>query len=206
MPAFAALAAILFGLYCQKKEINPVSVGDLNKTLQGVQFTIAQKTITGQVKDASDGSNLSGASVTVVDTTGGLDATLAAGMTDLNGRYEIPGIPVGTFLVLISKIGYIDASLTAYIRDNYWSVELQTAHLRHVSTQALIGAAGGTVDDRDEEGDVIRLSVPAGALDGDLMLSVTHMQGLEVPSYPPAHHLSFRPPISGPRAPCSRNP
>jgi hypothetical protein len=197
-PVIPVIGAVLFGLQCEKKAVDSDSMADFYSARQQNQIAAVNKAVTGQVKDAADGSKLIGADVTVVDTTRGLDRVLGTAKTDVNGQYEIWGVPEGTFLVFVSKSGYLDASVPAFIRGNYWSVELQTTYLRHVSSKALIGKAGGAVTDRDEEGDVIRLTVPADALDQDVLLSVTHLQGLEVPSYPPEHHLSVAAAYFGP--------
>jgi hypothetical protein len=193
-----ALTVAMIGLHCDHKKVNPVEPNELNKLLiaNGVQST--SKTITGRVADLVTTYGIPYATVTVIDTTDDLDIPIATGLSDLTGQYEIPGIPVGTFLVYFSKAGYIDGVAAAFITDAYWSVELQRVLLKPTSPGVVIGAAGGNVIDTDDEGDVIRLDVPAGALDANVSLSVTHLQGLEIPSFPPQGHLSFATAYFGP--------
>jgi hypothetical protein len=204
---FVIVTAMAFvGFQCAKKKVNPVSPGDLNKILQGQGVLSSTKTIIGHVEDRVTGFAVSNVEVTVIDTTNGLDVTVGAGTTDLTGKYEIPGIPVDTFLVYFSKPGYIDATLTAFVKENYWSVDGQMIYLQPVSQVVVIGAAGGNVKETDEEGDVISLDIPAGALDANTGISVTHLQGLEVPSYPPQNHLSFATAHFGPTGTSFKKP
>jgi len=163
------------------------------------------KTVSGQVQDASNASAVAGAAVAILDTTAGLDRTVGAGTTDAAGRYEIGGVPVGTFMVLISKPGYVDAATPALVRDN-WTDVLPRVLLKPVSVTAVIGAAGGTLTDRDGEGDVISLAVPAGALAANTQISMSHLQGLDVPPGAPAGRLSLAAAYFGPKGTTFANP
>jgi hypothetical protein len=194
------------GFHCAKKKVNPVEPGNLNKILQGQGLASSTKTIIGQVDDRVTGFAVSGVGVTVIDTTNGLNVIVGTGTTDLTGKYEIPGIPVDTLLVYFSKIGYIDAALTAFVKQNYWSVEVQTIFLKPVSQIIVIGSAGGNIKETDDEGDVISLDIPSGALDANIGISVTHLQGLEIPSYPPKNHLSFATAHFGPTGTSFKKP
>jgi len=204
---FVVVSAItIVGLRCDKKKVNPVEPKELSKLLQPQDLQSSTKTIIGHVADRVTGLGIINANVVVIDTTAGLNVPIGAGITDIAANFVIPGIPVGTFLVSISKIGYIDASVTAFVRENYNSVETQTTFLKPVSKGVVIGAAGGKVTDSDDEGDVITLDVPSGALDSDVSLSVTHLQGLEIPSIPPKGHLSFATAHFGPTGTLFKKP
>jgi hypothetical protein len=119
-------------------------------------------------------------------------------VSDATGKYVLNGVPVDTLLVLVTRSGYVNATLTAYIQAYYWSVDLKTTFMIPVSSQAVIGASGGAIADTDEEGDVIRLDVPAGALASDVQMALTHLQGREIPQVPPKGRLSFATAMVGP--------
>ncbi|KAA3612386.1 MAG: TonB-dependent receptor [Calditrichaeota bacterium] len=62
-------------------------------------FVFAQGTVSGTVTDAQSGDALPGANVIVVGTTYGAAA-------DANGDYEIENVPVGTYNLRVTFIGY----------------------------------------------------------------------------------------------------
>jgi len=180
-----------FSIQCSDKKVNPIAPAQLEKTLRLYSTSGTKRTITGLVRDFKTGLAISGARVTVIDTMGGASVIAASGTTDATGKYEIPGVPIATLLVDISKGGYIDATVTAFVRDYYWSVHIKTTFLIPVLPQNVIGPTGGLIQDTDEEGDVNTLSIPPGALNSDVVIALTHLQGSEIPSAPPKGHLSF---------------
>lgn len=62
------------------------------------QFVLAQKTITGTVKDAKDGSSIPGVNIVVKGTTAGTT-------TDLNGTYSLK-VPANAEALIFSFLGY----------------------------------------------------------------------------------------------------
>jgi hypothetical protein len=188
---FALIGIVAFSFSCQNKKVNPTEPGALERALWGNEIERGRRTITGTVKDLVTGLEMPNVTVFVIDSSRGLDTTVAVGTTDITGRFEIPGIPISTFLVYFTKSGYVDATVTAYVRQAYWSVDIRTTFLVPIGPKAVIGASGGNVIDTDEEGDAIRLDIPPGALDSDVEITVNHLQGVEVPSYPPRGRLSI---------------
>ncbi len=66
-------------------------------------FVFAQGTISGTVTDAQSGDGLPGANIVLVGTTYGAAA-------DANGEYTIDGVPVGSYELKVTFIGYKIAS------------------------------------------------------------------------------------------------
>jgi len=187
--AFTGIVVLL--LSCQNKKLNPTGPDALNNGLQAEELAKAKRTITGTVVDFVTGLPVKDVQVTVIDSTGGLNTTIATGKTNGVGRYDVRGIPVDTLLVYFSKDAYAEATITAFVLQTYWSVDLKTTRLIPRGPATVVGAAGGTVEDTDEEGDVIRVEFPPGAVNSDTEVSITHLQGVQVPSYPPKGRLSI---------------
>ncbi|MBN1894327.1 hypothetical protein JW906_07515 [bacterium] len=200
------LGILLIAFSCQNRKVNPLDPEPLGKVLPGYQIARVRRTITGLVMDRSTELAIPDVMVTVIDTTGGLDSTIAVGTTNLSGRFDIPGIPNDTLLVYFSKDGYIDATITAYVQYSYWSVDLKTTALIPLGMKAVIGSAGGSLTDTDEEGDIIRLDIPAGALNSDVEITITHLQGVDVPFYPPEGRLSYATAHFGPEGTLFQKP
>ncbi len=178
-------------IHCGSKKVNPIAPAQLEKTLRLYGTSGATRTITGLIHDFKTGLAISNATVTVIDTADGVAVVVASGSTDATGKYEIPGVPIATLLVYISKAGYIDATITAFVMDYYWRVHIKTTFLLPVLSQNVIGPSGGLIQDKDEEGDVIMLAIPSGALNSDVAVTLTHLQGRDIPSTPPEGRLSF---------------
>jgi hypothetical protein len=191
LPLIVLIGLAGLSIQCSNKKVNPIAPAQLEKTLRLYGTNGGKRTITGLIQDFKTGLAIPNASVTVIDTTGGAATIVASGSTDMTGKYVIPGVPIATLRVFISKGGYIDATVTAFVLDYYWSVHLKTTFLLPVSAQTLIGPLGGLIQDTDDEGDIIALNVPPGALSGDVGITLTHLQGSEIPSSPPKGHLSF---------------
>jgi hypothetical protein len=187
------LTAMIAGLFvqCSNQKVNPVDPSHVDETLRDYGTDGASRTVTGLLRDLQTGLGVAGATVTVIDTAGGGAARVATGVSDATGKYVLTGVPVDTLLVLVTRSGYADATLTAYIQAYYWSVDLKTTFMIPVSSQAVIGATGGRIEDTDEEGDVISLYIPSGALAAQTTVTLTHLQGREIPQVPPKGHLSF---------------
>ncbi len=185
-------------IQCSSKKVNPIAPAQLEKTFRLYGANGGKRTITGLIRDLKTGLEIPNAKVTVIDTAGGMAMVVASGFSDASGKYEIPGVPVATLLVYISKSGYIDATVTAFVREYYWSVHIKTTFLLPVLPQNLIGSSGGLIQDTDEEGDIITLNIPSGALNSNVSITLTHLQGSEVPSSPPDGRLSFATALLGP--------
>jgi hypothetical protein len=191
LPLILLIGLAGLSIQCSDKKVNPIAPAQLEKTLRLYSTSGTKRTVTGLVRDLKTGQQLPNAKVTVIDSTLEPDVIIASGYTDGTGKFEISGIPIDTFLVYISKSGYIDATLTAFVRDYYWSVHLKTTFLIPLAKEVTIGASGGFIEDTDEEGDVIRLDIPPDALNANVGITLTHLQGMEIPSYPPKGHLSL---------------
>jgi len=89
----------------------------------------------GTVKDIDSGDRLSGASVLIVGTTIG-------GSTDLDGDYRIDGIPLGTYKVRFSFMGYVTEAIPA-VRIEAGESEKLDVRLRREKG----AAASFTIDD-----------------------------------------------------------
>ena len=74
--------------------------------------------IAGRVTEAGTGSNLPGANVIIVGTTMGA-------ATDLYGRFIIPGVPLGTYQLTISYIGYQKKTISVTVPDGNKTVEIE---------------------------------------------------------------------------------
>jgi hypothetical protein len=202
------IIAVTAGLFiqCSNQKVNPVDPSKMDETLRQYGLDGGSRTVTGLIRDLQTGLPVSNATVTMIDTTGGGAVLIATGTSDATGKYVVNGVPVDTLLVLVSRSGYVNATLTAYIQAYYWSVDLKTIFLLPVSSQAVIGASGGRIDDADEEGDVIGLYAPAGALSADVLITLTHLQGREIPQVPPKGHLSFATALVGPEGTVFQKP
>jgi hypothetical protein len=178
-------------IQCSSQKVGPVEPSRIDMEIQQFATGGGSRTITGLIRDFKSDLAVAGATVTVIDTTDGRTLVVGSGISDATGKYIIPGVPVDTLLVHFTKDGYMSVTLTAFVQPYYWSVNLKTASLIPVSGQTVIGPSGGVVQDTDDEGDVITLSIPAGALTADIGISLTHLQGREIPGLPPDGHLSF---------------
>jgi hypothetical protein len=197
-------AAVLF-IGCSSREVSPVAPSQVDQAIR-VFSTGGGRTITGLVRDLQTDAGVPGAAVSVIDTAGGEATLIASGVSDAAGKYVIPGVPIDTLIVFIAKEGYIEASVTAFVEDYYWSVNLKTTYIHPVSSTQVIGSAGGQIRDSDEEGDVIILDVPPGALAADVRVTLTHLQGREIPSVPPRDRISFATAQVGPTGTVFQNP
>ncbi len=179
-----------FFIQCSNRKVGPVEPGQIDLEIR--QFaTGGGRTLTGLIRDYLSDLAVAGAAVTVIDTTDGQTLVVGTGISDASGKYVIPGVPIDTLLVHFTKNGYMNATLTAFVQPYYWSVNLKTASMIPVSSADIIGVEGGVVRDTDEEGDIISLTIPPGALASETGLSLTHLQGSEIPGVPPENHLSF---------------
>lgn len=183
------VAAGLF-IQCGSRKVGPVDPGDMDMEIR--QLTSGGgRTLTGLIRDYRSDLAVAGATVTVIDTTDSRTLVVGTAISDASGKYVVPGVPIDTLLVHFSKQGYMGATLTAFVQPYYWSVNLKTASMIPVSGSTLIGPEGGVVQDTDDEGDIITLTIPPGALASDTDISLTHLQGREIPGVPPEDHLSF---------------
>lgn len=88
----------------------------------------------GKVKDADTGEPLMGASVLIKGTQRGA-------ATDVNGQFQISNIPSGTYSIVISYIGYLQASVSATISDDQTvSIEVSLQKTNLISEQVVVTA------------------------------------------------------------------
>jgi TonB-linked SusC/RagA family outer membrane protein len=132
----------------------------------GVQFAIAQRTVTGRVTTAADGSPLAGVTVIVQGTTTG-------SLTDIDGRYSI-AVPNDQAVLRFSFVGFTEQSVTVGLQSTINVVmEEATLQMAEVVVTALgisresksLGYAVTTVNVNDVLKESRALSV-AQSLDG----------------------------------------
>jgi len=133
----------------------------------------------GEVKDAKTDAGIPNVSVQIGATTVRTDGT---------GVYEVEGIPAGVYEFIASRDGYITATTTINVDE--FSAAVSTIYLVPSAPAVAVGAEGGTITTEDTEGDVIRVSIPAGAVEREIEATVTPLQGLEIPGSPPEGYLS----------------
>ncbi len=90
-------------------------------------------TVTGTVTDPT-GAVIAGANVTLTETSTG---TNISGTTNGNGIYTVPGLPVGTYTLAISRSGFQDYRQTGII--------LVAAQVLQVSVHMALGSSAQTV-------------------------------------------------------------
>lgn len=123
-------------------------------SLMGPLALLAQNgTLTGNVTDQSSGDVLIGVSIYLADLERG-------GLTDINGDYRIENIPVGTYTVRYSYIGYRTVTNTVDIEVGENNVDVQlragvtgldeivVTGLGTVERQSFTGAASTVTGDR----------------------------------------------------------
>lgn len=88
--------------------LTPVIILFFISLLTSSVFTQTRSKIIGEVKDAQTGEKLIGVNVILVDTKLGA-------ATDVNGKYFIINVPVGTYKVQASMIGYAKKTVTGVI-------------------------------------------------------------------------------------------
>ena len=132
----------------------------------GVQFAIAQRTVTGRVTTAADGSPLAGVTVIVQGTTTG-------SLTDIDGRYSI-AVPNDQAVLRFSFVGFTEQSITVGLQSTInVALEEATLQMAEVVVTALgisresksLGYAVTTVNVNDVLKESRALSV-AQSLDG----------------------------------------
>lgn len=101
-------------------------------------------TVTGVVTDSATGQPLPAAQVSV-QVAGAATALLGASTTSA-GRYTIPGVPAGDFVVRVRRVGYAPAESRVTVRDGQtatvnFTLGASTARLDQV---VVTGTAGGT--------------------------------------------------------------
>jgi thermitase len=118
-------------------QTSSLTVSVLQGAIAVANFSLSQiilpGSITGSVTDAKDGSPIVGATV----SDGNRTAT-----TDITGKYTIANVPPGTYVVVASKAGYQNSSLTV-------SVLLGSTALANFSMSQIIlpGSITGAVTD-----------------------------------------------------------
>ncbi len=84
-------------------------LGVFNLLLCSSAFSQTPSKLTGQVVDATTGEALPGATVV-------LQGTSIGGTTDINGNYEIHGVPAGSYSLRIIYIGYNEVTVKAQFK------------------------------------------------------------------------------------------
>ena len=80
-------------------------------TLFFASSTYAQVRVTGRVTDAASGEGLAQASLILEGTDSGTS-------TDKNGNYTLAGLPLGTYTLTVSYVGYLSASRVITLRSS----------------------------------------------------------------------------------------
>src|SRR5437870_3883461 len=117
-----------------------------------VAAQVDRATLTGTVTD-STGSVIVGAKVEAVSTGTALRRET---ITSVNGAYELPGLPIGRYIVTISKAGF---KVTQYTNvelsvgqsrtlDAQMEVGEVTSHVEVVETAAALNRSSAEVGDR----------------------------------------------------------
>jgi len=165
-------------------EVVAVDTGDATITarLDGVSATAAIAVrlsngagfLRGEIFDDRTGLPLAGATVTLLADGGGAVITPVSIAADDRGRFTIAG-RAGEAVVAIAKNGYTSVERRAAIPANGSAVLLDARLMpRDPRATFVRSALGGDV--RDSSGR-LRLQVPAGAVAGDVQLSVTGISG-----------------------------
>ncbi len=158
----AFLAAIYLFTGCQKNV--------------GVIINILKYDITGYVYESGSVA-ISGAEVFV-------DGKLVT-TTDATGKYVIPKVVTGTYLVEASKTGYIKNKFNVTVSEAGALTSALT--LKKVTPPVTVTTAGGTVTGTSSPGvPAATLTIPAGALTATAQISVTPLSGNEAPDIPPS--------------------
>jgi hypothetical protein len=138
-------------------------------------------TFTGEVLDARTSAPLPNVSVQF--------GTAITVTTDASGTYTVGNLPEGHYDVVFSKRGYI--TVTTPVNVGELSAATEAIYLVPSAPAATVGPEGKMLETPDTEGDVIRVSIPAGAVQRDISVTVTPLQGVEIPGAPPEGYLSI---------------
>jgi len=116
-----------------------------------VPMALAQTgTLTGTVTDASTGETVPGANILIQENQRG-DAT------DENGEYSIPNLPVGTYTVRVTFVGYNTFRETVEVGpgENVFNIELTAGA---IDLEELVVTGFGTTEKRELTGSISQVS------------------------------------------------
>ncbi|MCX6269026.1 MAG: hypothetical protein NTW16_17020 [Bacteroidetes bacterium] len=115
--------------------------------------------------------------------------------TDANGLYKVncKTMGCGAYDVRVMADGYGFGFASATIANN--AAIVNTILLKPLTEPIMIGSTGGTFSLIDPEslmpGGETTLAVPAGALSGDINVTLTRFTGIDVPGYAPDNMLNL---------------
>jgi hypothetical protein len=121
-----------------------VQVGAADVLDRNVYLYPAAATLSGVVEDASDGTLLSGATVTIAGTASdGANLSMPTS-TDANGRFSVPAF-VGTYTVTVSDPGYHSATVTVVAGVSTPAITVELTSLTGTSSTNFMASWGYAV-------------------------------------------------------------
>jgi len=137
----------------------------------GVITNIVRYNISGYVLDAGTAAGIEGVSIHFGDTVL---------MTDTAGKYTLPMVMPGTYLIVAEKEGYSEGRYNMTVTSD--GVIAKSILLKELAPPVVIGTAGGSATATNSTGTTVaELTIPAGELSSDKSISVTNLAGNEVP-------------------------
>lgn len=104
----------------------------------GVSQSLAQGSLQGTVKDASNGEVLTGTNILLTSETGSLSRGANSG---LDGTFQFNNLPAGTYTARISYVGYVDQTITGITVSNGQTTTLDITLAPGVSLNPVVISA-----------------------------------------------------------------
>ena len=177
------LGSILVLWHCRSEKVGPTE-----PTEPTIIEPEKELYLQGRVIDSVTRQGIAGVEVTIVG--------ISALTTNSEGYYKIEAItiPTGKIQITATTDGYAYGSTIASIDTSEKNAVVRTILLRPLNSPILIGTDGGTVEIQNNEsvsGSVVSIEIPEGALDQTTGVSLTPLEGVDVPSLPPEGMLNL---------------
>jgi hypothetical protein len=110
-PGNVALTASATGFLAVSRSLEMPESGEVTANFSLATAPVATGTLTGVIRNASSGSAISGARITLSNST-------LSDISAVNGAFRIPGVPVGNVVVTATLAGFAPATFNATVTAN----------------------------------------------------------------------------------------